>query len=150
MGQSLHVKYSHIVFSTKNRESLIAVEFEPRLFEYLGGILREKGACLLAIGGMSDHVHLIIRDSKSVADVELIKELKGASSKWINVNAGIAGKFAWQAGYGWFSVSPRGLDDALAYVSEQKNHHRVESFQDEFRKFLKQYKVEYDERYVWD
>ena len=144
MGQSLHVKYSHIVFSTRNREALISTEFEPRLFEYLGGIVRDKGAIALAIGGMPDHVHLIIRDSKSVADIELMKELKGASSKWMNANAGIPGKFAWQADYGWFSVSPGGLGHALNYVKNQKNHHRLESFQDEFRKFLKQYEVEHD------
>ncbi|MFP4165580.1 MAG: IS200/IS605 family transposase [Opitutales bacterium] len=150
MGQSLHVKYSHLIFSTKHREALISAELEPDLHAYLGGILNDLGARLLAIGGMPDHLHLIIRDSKTVADVRMIKELKGGSSNWINSTAETAGKFAWQAGYGWFSVSPKDLDAARAYVAQQKAHHQKASFQDEYRKFLKQYGVEYDERYVWD
>jgi len=150
MGQSLHVKYSHLVFSTKHREALISAELEPELHAYLGGIVNDLGAHLLAIGGMPDHVHLIIRDSKTVADVQIIKELKGGSSKWINSNSKTPGKFAWQAGYGWFSVSPKGLEAARAYVHNQKAHHEKASFQQEYRKFLKQYGVDYDERYVWD
>ena len=150
MGQSLHVKYSHLVFSTKNRAPLISPNFEPRLFAYLGGILRDHEARLLAIGGMPDHVHLIIRDSKSVTDVQMMKNLKGGSSKWVNESADMPDRFAWQAGYGWFSVGPRGLEAARDYVNGQKAHHKTESFQDEFRRFLRQYDVDFDERYVWD
>ncbi|MCC5839299.1 MAG: transposase [Opitutales bacterium] len=138
------------MFSTKNRAPLISADFEPRLFAYLGGILRDHGARLLAIGGMPDHVHLIIRDSKSVTDIQMMKDLKGGSSKWVNESAFVAGGFAWQAGYGWFSVGPRGLEAACDYVHSQKAHHQRESFQDEFRKFLRQYGVDFDERYVWD
>ena len=150
MGQSLHVKYSHLVFSTKNREPLITADLEPRLYEYLGGIVRDHGARLLEIGGMPDHLHLILRESKSVTDIQFVKELKGGSSRWVNETADPSGKFAWQAGYGWFSVAVRGLEQARAYVRGQKAHHARESFQDEYRKFLRQYEVEYDERYVWD
>ena len=150
MGQSLHIKYSHLVFSTKNREPLISEQLEPRLFAYLGGILRDHGARLLAIGGMPDHVHAIIRDSKSVTDVQIMRDLKGGSSKWMNESSDSPGRFAWQAGYGWFSVSPRGLEAARAYVNGQKAHHHTESFQDEFRRFLLQCGMDFDERYVWD
>lgn len=150
MAQSLHVKYSHLVFSTKNRDPVITAELEPRLYDYLGGIVRTHGARLLEIGGMPDHVHLIIRDSKSVSDVQFVKELKGGSSRWVNDSADLPGRFAWQAGYGWFSVAVRGGDQARAYVRGQKAHHQQESFQDEYRRFLRKYKVEYDERYVWD
>lgn len=150
MGQSLHVKYSHLVFSTKHRETLILEPLEPELHAYLGGIVKDLGARVLAIGGMPDHVHVLIRDSKTVADVQFIQELKGGSSKWVNGNAKCPGKFAWQAGYGWFSVSPNAVEAARAYVMNQKTHHQNITFQDEYRKFLKQYEVEYDERYVWD
>ena len=150
MGQSLHVKYSHLVFSTKHRFPAISAELEPRLYSYLGGIVRDLGGHLVAVGGMPDHVHLIIRDAKQVSDVQMIKDIKGSSSKWINEGGMCPARFAWQAGYGWFSVSPRGVEAAQAYVANQKTHHQGESFQDEFRKFLSQYKVEYDERYVWD
>lgn len=150
MAQSLHLKYSHLVFSTKNREPLITVDLESRLYEYLGGIVRDQGARLLEIGGMPDHLHLILRDSKSVTDIQFVKELKGGSSRWANESGELPGKFAWQAGYGWFSVGPPGLEAARTYVRSQKEHHERESFQDEFRKFLKRYQVEYDERYVWD
>lgn len=150
MGQSLHVKYSHLVFSTKNRASLISPDLEPRLHAYLGGIVRDHGARLLAVGGMPDHVHLIIRDSKSLTDIQMMKDLKGGSSRWVNESAGLPGRFAWQAGYGWFSVGPRGLEAARAYVDGQKAHHQKESFQDEYRRFLRQYEVDFDECYVWD
>ncbi len=150
MGQSLHVKYSHLVFSTKHREPTISADIEERLYAYLGGIVSDLGGRPLAIGGMPDHVHLIIRDSKAVADMQMIKDLKGGSSKWVNETAEMRGKFSWQSGYGWFSVSPKGLDAARTYVLNQKEHHKTQTFQDEFRKFLKQYGVEYDERYVWD
>lgn len=120
------------------------------LYEYPGGIVRDQGARLLEIGGMSDHLHLVLRESKSVTDIQFVKDFKGGSSRWVNETADLPGKFAWQAGYGCFTVGPRGLEKARAYVRGQKEHHKRESFQDEFRKFLNRYQVEYDERYVWD
>lgn len=150
MPQSLHVKYPHLVFSTKNREALITGDIESRLYEYMGGIVRDFGAVCIEINGMPDHVHLIIRDSKSIDDVKFIKELKGSSSRWVNENLDLPNRFSWQAGYGWFSVGPANLENACSYVKRQKEHHKKITFQDEYRKFLEQYKVEYDERYVWD
>ena len=150
MAQSLHQKYSHLIFSTKNRAPLISAEMEPRLYEYLGGIVRDQGGAALEINGMPDHVHLIIRDSKSVSDIVFIKELKGSSSRWINETLCPTEKFAWQAGYGWFSVGAKDLDIARAYVANQKRHHQKTNFQDEYRKFLEKYRVDFDERYVWD
>lgn len=150
MGQSLHVKYSHLVFSTKHRENLILANFEAELYAYLSGIVKDLDGNLIAIGGMSDHVHLLIRDSKKVADVQMMQELKGGSSKWLNGDPKRPGRFAWQAGYGWFSVSPKGLEAAKAYIMNQKEHHKTVTFQEEYRRFLNQYQVDYDERYVWD
>ena len=148
MAQSLHQVYGHIVFSTKSRLPLIHGEMEKDMYAYLGGIVRDLGASPVAINGMPDHVHLLIRTSKSIADMDFIRQVKGGSSKWLN-ERGEKG-FRWQAGYGWFGVSARNLAQARSYVEQQKEHHKVLSFQDDFRQFLVRYGVEYDERYVWD
>lgn len=150
MSLSLHCTYGHIVFSTKNREPMITGEIEPKLFEYLGGIVRGQKANLLEIGGMPDHIHLLIRESKTVADQDFMSQLKGDSSRWINSTFSDRPKFAWQAGYGWFSVSPPDLGVAVDYVQNQKEHHRVTTFQEEYLRFLRKYRVDFDERYLWD
>jgi len=129
---------------------LFTGDIEPRLYEYMGGIIRELGSICMEINGMPDHVHIILRDSKAVDDVKLIKELKGSTSRWVNENLDPPGRFLWQAGYGWFSVGPTDLESAQSYVRKQKEHHEKITLQDEFRKFLDQYQVKYDERYVWD
>lgn len=148
MGQSLHQNYAHLVFSTKDRRPLIDGTIEPDLYAYLGGITRDLNATLLAVNGMTDHIHLLIRTNKNIADAEFMKQLKGSSSKWMN-EKGIS-NFKWQGGYGWFSVSAKDLDQAKGYLAKQKEHHKTVTFKDEFRQFLKSYHVEYDERYVWD
>jgi putative transposase len=148
MGQSLHQVYGHIIFSTKDRHPYINSTIEPNLFEYIGGIVRNLEGSIIAINGMPDHLHLIVRASKKVSDTEFMRRLKGSSSKWMS-EQGIKG-FQWQGGYGWFSVSAKDLDAAVTYVENQKAHHKTESFQDEVRKFLKAYGVEFDEKYLWD
>jgi len=148
MPQSLHQVYGHIVFSTKDRQDSIPSDIEKNLYSYLGGIIRDLQGHPIMINGMPDHVHVLVRTSKSVTDIEFMRQLKGSSSKWLNEN-GLSG-FRWQSGYGWFSVSARDLPAAKKCVEKQKEHHQVMTFKEEFRKFLTQYKVEYDERYVWD
>ena len=148
MAQSLHQVHGHIVFSTKDRVALIHGGIEKQLHAYLGGIVRDLEASPIAINGMPDHVHLLIRASKKVADMEFIRQLKGSSSKWMG-DQGVDG-FRWQGGYGWFGVGARDIEAAKAYVDGQKEHHRKVSFQEEFRRFLDRYGVEYDERYVWE
>lgn len=150
MSQSLHVAYAHIVFSTKNRQPLITGDIEPRLYDYLGEIIRNLNASLLEINGVPDHVHLLIRESKSVSAQDFMAQLKGDSSRWMNRTFTGGPKFAWQAGYGWFSVGPPHVDAAAEYIRRQKEHHRTTTFQDEYRAFLERYEVNYDERYVWD
>lgn len=149
MSQSLHQAYGHLVFSTKDRHPSITGDVEPRLYEYLGGIVRALKGSLIEINGMPDHVHLLIRESKSVADQDFIAQLKGDSSRWMNRTFPDVGHFAWQGGYGWFSLGAKDLDSAVAYLRKQKEHHRVVTFQEEYRKFLEQYGIDYDERYVW-
>jgi len=148
MGQSLHQSYAHIIFSTKDRRNQIHPEIEPKLHAYLGGITRDLDATLLAANGMPDHLHLLIRVNKNIADAEFMKQIKGSSSKWISDQG--EKDFKWQVGYGWFSVGPKDLDVAKGYLAKQKDHHQTVSFQDEYRKFLIKYGVEYDENYVWE
>lgn len=121
-----------------------------RIHSYLAGIAIDNGAVLIAINGMPDHVHLLIKSSKNISDANFIKELKGSSSTWINEQRLIEGRFKWQAGYGWFSVSPKDTDLVADYIQKQAEHHQKLTFQEEYRKFLKNYQVGYDERYVWD
>jgi len=147
MGQSLHQVYGHLVFSTKDRRDLINADIEPDLYKYICGIIQNYDGRVLGINGMPDHVHIIFRASKSIADKDFIMQVKGSSSKWMSDK--IQG-FKWQSGYGWFSVSAKDLDKALSYVNNQKEHHKRVSFQDELRKILTRYNIPYDEKYLWD
>tara|TARA_R110002096_G_scaffold24760_30_gene78072 strand:- start:228 stop:680 length:453 start_codon:yes stop_codon:yes gene_type:complete len=150
MAQSLHSNFAHLVFSTKNREPMINGEVSARIHSYMAGIVIDNGAVLIAINGMPDHVHLLIKSSKNISDANFVKELKGGSSTWINEQRLVGGRFQWQAGYGWFSVSPKDTNLVESYIQKQAEHHEKLTFQEEYRKFLNNYKVDYDERYVWD
>ena len=130
--------------------AIITDDVEARLYEYMGGIVRNKNATLIAINGTPEHVHLLIRVSKSVADQVFIRDLKGDSSRWMNIEFKNMPHFSWQDGYGWFSVSPRDVGVVVEYIQNQKEHHRKVTFQDEFLSFLKAYGIEFDKRYLWE
>jgi putative transposase len=148
MPQSLGALYFHLVFSTKHREPWIGPDLQSRLYEYLGGILRAQKSVLLAAGGMPDHVHLLVSLSRELSIAETIRLIKANSSKWVHETFPAQGRFAWQAGYGAFSVSCTNLADG--YIASQAEHHRARTFQEEFRAFLRRHGLEWDERYVWD
>jgi putative transposase len=150
MAQSLSKVYVHITFSTKNRQSLIDDNIKTLLFEYLGGICKGLECNPLRVGGYFDHVHIICLLSRKVPQMKLLEELKKQSSKWIKTKGQVYSNFYWQDGYGIFSVNPSETDVVVNYIINQKEHHKKVSFQDEFRAFLKKYKVDYDEKYVWD
>jgi REP element-mobilizing transposase RayT len=150
MPQSLASLNFHLVFSTKNREPFIDGEIQPRLYEYLGGILRAEKSVLLAAGGMADHTHLLVSLSRDRSIAEILRIIKANSSKWIHGTFPDQRGFAWQTGYGAFSVSHSNLSQVKTYIGGQTEHHRVVSFQDEFREFLRKYEIQWDERYVWD
>jgi REP element-mobilizing transposase RayT len=150
MPQSLAALYCHIVFSTKNREALIDEAIEPRLHAYIGGIVGERKGVLVAAGGIADHVHLLVSMSREWAVSDLVRDIKANSSRWAHDTDKQLASFAWQAGYGAFSVSVSRLDVVKKYLAGQKQHHAKLSFQDEFRALLKKRGLEYDERYVWD
>lgn len=150
MGQSLVKNYIHIIFSTKYRQPLITPEVEEELYAYLGGICNRLESPPIKIGGYTDHIHILCRLSKKTSLAKLLEEVKSHSSKWIKTKSEELKNFYWQDGYGAFSVNPSQMDIVIRYIANQKEHHARKSFKDEYRAFLKKYKVEYDERYVWD
>ena len=151
MSQSLALIYLHIVFSTKQRRAFLQDKaLRAELHAYLGGTCRNLDSPSLIVGGVEDHVHILCRLARTRTVAELLRELKRESSKWLKEkDAGLA-EFHWQDGYGAFSISPGHVEILRAYIANQEEHHKKETFQDEFRRLLAKYAVEYDERYVWD
>jgi REP element-mobilizing transposase RayT len=149
MASTLTNLVYHIVFSTKHREPIIDPSFRDDLYRYMGGIIRTDRGMLLEIGGMPDHVHLLakLRPSKAISDI--VREIKAGSSGWRNSSAENA-QFAGQIGYGAFTVSASQIAKVRNYIRRQEEHHRVTSFQDEFRALLRRHGVEFDGLYVWD
>ena len=148
MPQSLARVLVHLVFSTKHREPFIQPEHRERMFAYLGGTLNKLDCQTILVGGMPDHVHLLFGLSRTLAISKVAEEVKKESSKWAKDVA--HPNFYWQAGYGAFSVSPWDAGTVSNYIANQEEHHRSETFQDEFRRLLRQYELVWDERYVWD
>jgi REP-associated tyrosine transposase len=148
--QSFAAVHLHVVFSTKNREPLIGPDLAPRLYEYLAGTARGNGCRLTTAGGVADHVHLLVSLGREIAIADLVRELKAGSSRWIHDTLPDLHRFAWQSGYGAFSVSFGLLDRVKGYIANQAEHHKSQTFQDEYRDFLRQHGIAWDERYVWD
>jgi REP element-mobilizing transposase RayT len=139
----------HIVFSTKNREPIITKPIRAELYKYMGGIIRGEGGTLLQIGGMPDHVHLVVRFKAEPSVATMVKIIKSKSSKWLNEQPKHPGRFEWQRGYAAFSVSVSQLESVRAYVRNQEQHHRRKTFQEELWLLLEKHGVEYDEPYLW-
>jgi putative transposase len=139
----------HCVFSTKQRRPFIKSALQERLWPMMGGIAREQGLKALTIGGVEDHVHLLLSLSTTMPIAKTIQLIKGVSSKWVHDTFPEHRLFAWQEGYGAFSIGVSQTDATLAYIRSQPEHHRQTTFQEEFRMFLKKHGIEYDERYLW-
>jgi len=151
MPQSLAQIYLHLVFSTKDRRPLLLdPDLRKEAHKFLGGTCKQLDCPVLRVGGVEDHVHILCRLGRTVAVADLIKELKRESSKWLKTKDLALSDFHWQNGYGAFSISPGHIDALTTYIDTQEEHHRKESFQDEFRRLLKKYGLAWDERYVWD
>jgi REP element-mobilizing transposase RayT len=148
--QSFACLHHHLIFSTKTRAPLITEDLQVRLYPYVGGILRENGSCLVAAGGMPDHVHSLVDLSRELSVSVALRLIKSNSSKWIHETFPEHKDFAWQTGYGAFAVSYSNLDKVKSYLASQAEHHRKTSFKEEFLGFLKRHKIEYDERYLWE
>ena len=143
---SLHY---HVIFSTKNRERWITQGIEQRVWEYLGGIARQNEMKALQIGGIEDHVHVVIGIPATLAVSKALQLLKGGSSKWIHETFPELARFQWQDGYGAFTVSKSQLPEVVDYAAQQREHHKVLTFQEEYKAFLQKHGIDYDERYVW-
>ena len=151
MPQSLSVVYLHLVFSTKDRRPFLRDQtLRGETHAWLGSASGELGCPSILVGGVEDHVHILARHGRNISQADWVKEIKRTSSVWIKERDPVAKDFAWQAGYGIFSVSASNLDAARDYVARQEEHHRKWSFQDEFRKLLQKHGETWDERYVWD
>ena len=149
MPKSFLKIYVHIVFSTKKRQKLISPSIENELFSYLGGVCREMDCNPIIVGGFADHVHILCRMSPIVPIAKLAEILKSHSSKWIKTKSPQFSNFFWQTGYGAFSVSEQGLKNVTNYICNQHEHHRVKTFQEEFKEMLIENEIEFDERYLW-
>ena len=150
MPQSLAQILVHLVFSTKNREAVLGDNILDELHAYIGGIVENQKGTLLKAGSVADHIHLLITQPRTCAPSDLVQEIKTGSSKWLKTKGPHYANFHWQGGYGIFSISPSHRPALEVYIGDQAEHHRVVTFQEEYRRLLQKYGIEYDERYVWD
>ena len=148
MPQTFTQFHYHIVFSTRHRAPTITPDIRQRVWEYLGGIVRAEGGIALTVGGVADHVHLLVTLRQTVEFPEFMRVLKSRSSAWAHEMFPAAGLW-WQTGYGAFTVSHSGLKAVSEYIDGQEEHHAKQSFQDEFRLFLRKHGVEPDEEHMW-
>lgn len=151
MPQSLSCVHIHLVFSTKNRIPFLRNEsLRGEMLAYLGGASKTLGCPPLIVGGTEDHIHMLCRLGRTITQSDWVKEIKRVSSAWIKERDPKTKDFAWQAGYGSFSVSSSNLEQVREYISRQGEHHRRQSFQDEYREFLRKHGMEWDEQHVWE
>ncbi len=150
MPQSLSKVILHIIFSTRDRESWLDQKIRSRMHAYLATICRDLGGDGLRVGGFSDHVHIVTTLPRTLSQAEIIEQLKKGSSKWIKTIDPRYRRFFWQRGYATLSVSPSQLGAVIRYVDAQEEHHRIHTFEEEYRALLRKHGIEFDERYLWD
>ncbi len=150
MPQSLSNLLTHLIFSTKNREPWLKEGVASEIHPYLVGVLSHLCCPSIQTGGVSDHVHLFFRLSRTKTVAEVVECVKTSSSKWVKSKDPELASFRWQSGYGAFSVSQSAADALISYIRNQEEHHKNVTFQEEYLRFLERYQIPYDERYVWD
>ena len=150
MPQSLANLYVHLIFSTKERTAYLTPAVRPDLHAYLATVLANLNSPAVLINSMPDHVHVLFNMGRTVTLAQVVEDVKKSSSKWIKTQSAALTDFAWQAGYGAFSVSESNVPKVANYIRNQEEHHRVKTFQEEYREFLAKHRVPFDERYVWD
>ena len=151
MPQSLSSVHIHLVFSTKGREPFLrGAEIREEMHAYLGGVSKKLDCFPLIVGGTEDHAHLLCRLARIISQADWVKEIKRVSSIWIKKREPSLGAFAWQDGYGAFSVSASAINKTCEYIAGQQEHHKKRTFQDEYRTFLRKHGMEWDERFVWE
>jgi REP element-mobilizing transposase RayT len=142
--------FTHLIFSTKDRKPFLDDELAPQCRAYIGGILENIGSRRIEIGGVSDHVHLLLDLGATMALSDCVRAIKSNSSKWVHEKWPERWRFQWQKGYAAFSVSHSSVDRVITYIRNQETHHRRMTYQDEVRKLLRQHGLECDERYMWE
>jgi REP element-mobilizing transposase RayT len=142
--------YIQIVFAVGHRRNLIHPNIEDEIYKYITGVITNKGQKLLAINGMQDHIHILIGMKPSCCLSDLVREIKKSSNEFINTKWPSKHKFYWQGGFGAFSYSHSALDNVIRYIQNQKQHHRKKLFKQEYKEFLTNYKVEFDEKYLFE
>ena len=142
--------YIHFVFAVKGRQSLIPKRHKSELHKYITGIITNKKQTVIQINSMPDHIRILVGMAPDIAVSKLVGIIKANSSKFINSKQWVAGRFEWQAGFGAFSYSQSHVDEVAAYIRGQEKHHERRTFQEEYLAFLKLFKVDYDERYIFD
>jgi REP element-mobilizing transposase RayT len=150
MPQSLANLYVHLIFSTKDRFPFLSPKIRPDLHAYMATVLANLNSPAVLINSVDDHVHILFNLGRTVTLAQVVEDVKKASSKWIKTQCPNLATFKWQAGYGEFSVSESTIPKVANYIRNQAEHHRVKTFQEEYREFLEKHKIRYEERYVWD
>ncbi|MCE9560689.1 MAG: IS200/IS605 family transposase [Planctomycetes bacterium] len=150
MPQTYTCLHYHLVFSTKHRLPRITPEIQPRLWEYLGGVIRGLGGKPIQVGGVEDHVHLLVTLRQEAALKDVLRDLKSGSSGWVHDIFPNVTDFWWQSGYGAFTVSHSNIEAVKTYIQNQARHHNKQSFQDELRELFRKHGIEFDEKYLWD
>lgn len=142
----IHIQF---IFAVKYRDTAIHSSWKDELYKYITGIVQNNNHKMLCINGVSDHIHMLIgmRPTQSISD--LLQDIKGNSSKWINEKKIVQGKFGWQEGYGAFSYGKSQIKDVIKYIENQEQHHKTKSFKDEYLDFLRKFEIEHDEKYIF-
>lgn len=149
MSQSLSKLYIHAIYHVKNNECLIRPEDEKDLYSYIGGVLNLSKSIPIIINGTENHIHVLCIMSKNISLADLLEDIKGNSSRWIKTKGTYYRNFAWQGGYAGYSVSQSKVESVKKYIENQKNHHKQQSFKDEYIQFLKENGIDYNEDYLW-
>ncbi len=142
--------YIHLIFAVKGRHGIIQKSWETDLFKYITGIITNKNQKLLAINGYKDHIHILLNIKPNISLSDLVRDIKNNSTKYINNKKYTKGKFSWQEGFGAFSYSESQLPNIIKYINNQKEHHKRRTFKEEYQKFLEKYKINYDEKYLFN
>ena len=142
--------YIQIVFAVKGRQNLIAKENREELHKFITGIVTNRGQKLFAVFAMPDHVHILVSIGPTILISDLVRDIKAGSSKFINDNNWINGKFNWQEGYGAFSYSKSSVDSVVKYILNQEEHHKKKTFKEEYLGLLEKFEIEYDQKYLFD
>ena len=150
MANTYSQVYLQFVFAVRGRQSLINPENNEELQKYITGIVQNRKQKMLAINNMPDHLHLFVGFGTTMSMADFMEEVKAISSKFINENGWVKGKFEWQRGYGVFSYSRSQIDNVIKYIINQQEHHKRKTFKEEYLEFLKKFEVEYDERYLFE